>query len=226
MSASRPLTIGIDARAAVEVPAGRGRVVRELLRALAAREDNSHRYILYARRAWEHEALDGRFRLRTIGARDPWWHVLAARDANRECDVFLSTNSYLTPWFLRIPCVSIVYDLVAFDPTMRPNRRSAMIERATLGVAVRRSAAFIAISRATADALAARHPRAAGRTTVALLGVAPRLPRRSTRPRPRGCLPPASYSPWAHSSPARTCPAWWTPTAGLRPSSRSAIRLL
>ena len=31
----RALTIGIDARAAAEVAAGRGRVVRELLRALA-----------------------------------------------------------------------------------------------------------------------------------------------------------------------------------------------
>jgi len=43
------MTIGIDARAVVEVPAGRGRVVRELLRALAAREDDGHRYILYVR---------------------------------------------------------------------------------------------------------------------------------------------------------------------------------
>ena len=37
----------------------------------------------------------------------------AARAANRECDVFLSTNSYLTAWFLRIPAVPVVYDLVA-----------------------------------------------------------------------------------------------------------------
>lgn len=169
------MTIGVDARAAVEVPAGRGRVVRELLRALAAREDDGHRYILYVRLPWDEETLDKRFLQRRIGARDPWWHLLAARAANRECDVFLSSNSYLTAWFLRIPCVPIVYDLVAFDPTMRPNWRSALIERATLGPAVRRSAAFIAISQATADALAARHPDTAARTTVALLGVAPDL---------------------------------------------------
>jgi glycosyltransferase involved in cell wall biosynthesis len=175
MSTSPPLAIGIDARAAAEVPAGRGRVVRELLRELAAREDNDHRYILYARRTWQDEALDERFRWRPIGARDPWWHLLAARAANRECDVFLSSNSYLTAWFLRIPCVPIVYDLTTFEPSMRPNRRSTVIERATLGLAVRRSAAFIAISQATADALAARHPLAAKRTTVALLGVAPAL---------------------------------------------------
>jgi glycosyltransferase involved in cell wall biosynthesis len=38
---------------------------------------------------------------------------------------------------------------------------------------VRRSASLVAISRATADALAARFPRAAGHTTVALLGPTP-----------------------------------------------------
>jgi glycosyltransferase involved in cell wall biosynthesis len=170
---ANPLTIGIDARAAVEVPAGRGRVVRELLRALAAREDERYRYVLYARSAWEEQPLDERFSWHLIGARDPWWHALTARAANRECDVFLSSNSYLTTLFTRIPAVPIIYDLVVFNPAMRPNRRSTIIERATLGATVRRSAALIAISQATANALAARHPRAGRRTTVALLGVAP-----------------------------------------------------
>src|SRR5436189_225344 len=46
----RPLTIGIDARAAREEIAGGGRVVPELLRALAARPE-PHRYRLCARGA-------------------------------------------------------------------------------------------------------------------------------------------------------------------------------
>jgi glycosyltransferase involved in cell wall biosynthesis len=167
--------VGIDARAAAEVPAGRGRLVRELLRALAAREDDGHRYILYARQSWQDEKLDERFRWRLIGARDPWWHVLTARAANHECDVFLSSNSYLTTWLLRIPAVPIVYDLAAFEPSMRPNRRSTLIERATLGVAVRRSAAVLAISQATAEHLAKRFPAAWGKTVVAPLGVASTL---------------------------------------------------
>jgi glycosyltransferase involved in cell wall biosynthesis len=166
----RRLTIGIDARAAVEVPAGRGRVVRELLRALAAREDDL-RYVLYARQAWDEQPLDDRFCWRAIAARDPWWHLRAARQANRECDVFLSSNSYLTSRFLRIPCVPIVYDLVAFDRSMRPNRRSLVIERLTLGPAVRRAQALVAISQATADALARQCPGAGARTVVAPLGV-------------------------------------------------------
>lgn len=166
------MNVGIDARAAAEVPAGRGRVVRELLRALAARGDDGHRYVLYARRAWQGEDLDERFSWRLIGNRDPWWHVLTARAANHECGVFLSCNSYLTTWLLRIPSVPIVYDLTTFAPSMRPNRRSTLIERATLAVAVRRSAAVLTISEATSDALTDRFPAARGKTVVAPLGVA------------------------------------------------------
>src|SRR6476646_838685 len=111
MDPPRPLTIGIDARAAAEVPAGRGRTVRELLRALSANGDDTNSYVLYARERWQGARLDERFRWETITAAEPLWHLLAARRANRECDVFLSTNSYLTVWFLRIPAVPIVYDL-------------------------------------------------------------------------------------------------------------------
>jgi glycosyltransferase involved in cell wall biosynthesis len=186
---TRVLRVGIDARAAAEVPAGRGRVVRELLRVLAEREDEGRqRYLLYARCAWRDESreplssgehprrfgqpLDERFQWREIPARDPIWHVRAARAADRECDVFLSTNSYLTSGLLHIPCVSVVHDLATFDHALRPNRRSAAIERLTLGPAVRRSAALLAISEATAQALVERFPTAATRTVVAPLGVA------------------------------------------------------
>jgi glycosyltransferase involved in cell wall biosynthesis len=177
VSSASPLTIGIDARAAVEVAAGRGRVVRELLLALAARED-PHTYRCYARTRWQ-QPLDARFTWCEIGARDPLWHVRTARAAERRCDVFLSSNSYLTPLFMRTPAVPIVYDLVAFEPAMRPNRRSTVIERLTLGPCLRRAAAVIAISQATADALAARFPASAALTTVAPLGTSEALEQRT-----------------------------------------------
>lgn len=164
---------GIDARAATEEGAGGGRVVRELLRALASNEDR-HRYVLYARREWT-EPLGERFSWSLDSARDPLWHARIARDANRRCDAFLSTNSYLTVWFLRVPSVPMVFDLVAFDRTMRPQRRSGLIERLTLPLAVRRARAILAISQATADALVERFPRAAGKTCLAPLAAAPVL---------------------------------------------------
>jgi glycosyltransferase involved in cell wall biosynthesis len=163
------LTVGIDARAAADEPAGRGRYVRELLGALCRRSE-PNRYRLYARTRWD-GALDGRFEWRIDGAPDPLWHLRAARAANVECDVLLSTNSYLTAWFTRVPTVLVVHDLVAFDRSMRPSRRSALIERLTLRYAVRRAAGFVAVSQSTADALTARFRSAAGRVTVTPLGV-------------------------------------------------------
>lgn len=170
--------LGIDARAATEEGAGGGRVVRELLRALAARED-AHRYLLYARERWD-EPLGDDFEWCLDGSPDPIWHLRVARQASRDCDALLSTNSYLTSWFARVPTAPMVYDLVAFEPELRPQRRSGLIERLTLPFAVRRSAALLAISTATADALVARFPRAGSKTVVAPLAAAQALEQESS----------------------------------------------
>jgi glycosyltransferase involved in cell wall biosynthesis len=50
-----------------------------------------------------------------------------------------------------------------------------VIERATIGIAVRRSRAFLAISQATADDFQRRFPAAVGRVAVAPLAAAPQL---------------------------------------------------
>jgi alpha-1,3-rhamnosyl/mannosyltransferase len=185
------LTIGIDARAAVEVKAGRGRLVRELLHALAERED-PHRYLLYARSSWPELQADGRFDWRIITARDPWWHLRTARLADRECDAFLSTNSYLTGLFMRTPTVPIVHDMIAFESSMRPNRRSTIIERLTLGPAVRRAPLLLCTTQTTADALIARFPRAADRIVIAPLAAT--LPDATTLgDDERAALPPAGF---------------------------------
>ena len=157
-------TIGIDARAAAEEPSGRGRVVRELLRHLARRSDEN-RYRLYARERWE-EPLDERFEWETVSLPDPWWHLRAARNGSRDCDVFLSTNSYLTAWFTRIPTAVVVYDLVPFVEGAEARRSSAAIERATIGPALRRAARLLCISRATERDLVEQFASARGKTAV------------------------------------------------------------
>jgi glycosyltransferase involved in cell wall biosynthesis len=167
VSAAGALTVGIDARAAAEVPAGRGRVVRELLRALAAREDDL-RYVLYAREPWDEPLPEDRFRWSLIRAPDPVWHVLAAARARRD-DVFLSTNSYLTAWFLRPPTVVFVYDLVPWIEGAGAQKRAARIERATIRLGIRRAASLMCISQATRDDLEGRFPAARGKAFVAPL---------------------------------------------------------
>jgi alpha-1,3-rhamnosyl/mannosyltransferase len=165
---AQKLRIGIDARAAAEVPAGRGRYTRELLRALP----REHDYVLYARRPWD--GVDD-MEWRLIGAADPIWHVRTARAASSECDVLLSTNSYLTAWFTRIPTVCVVFDLIPWLPEMHPQRRAAMIEKATIRRALRRAAGLVCISEATERDLVERFPVARGKSTAIPLAASPSL---------------------------------------------------
>jgi glycosyltransferase involved in cell wall biosynthesis len=167
--------LGIDARAAAEEPAGRGRYVRELLRALARRDDD-HVYELYARSRWEDE-LDERFRWQLVVARDPIWHLQAARRASAACAAFLSSNSYLTAWFLRMPSAVVVYDLVPFQAGAQARRSSGLIERATIGHGIRRAAVLLCISNATRRDLVARFPSAGPKARVVPLAADRRFSR-------------------------------------------------
>lgn len=166
------LTVGIDARAAAEVPAGRGRYVRELLTALAARGDDDVRYLLYAREPWG-DLDPARFTWRTLGLPDPAWHVAAALRASREAGVFLSTNSYLTAWFTRIPTAIVVYDLVPFVDRANAKTSSARIEQATIRPALRRAAALPCISDATRTDLVRRFPVALTKASTIPLAADP-----------------------------------------------------
>jgi glycosyltransferase involved in cell wall biosynthesis len=172
------MRIGIDARAAAEVPAGRGTMVRELLVRLAASE---HEVVAYAREPWGDVEVEWDL----IASRDPFWHWRAARRANKRCDVFLSMNSYLTVWFLRIASVMVVCDLVAFEKAYRPQKRAGLIERVTLPFAVRRANVITAISQATADDLIAAFPAAGGKTMVTLLAADERFAAKNVKPAAR-----------------------------------------
>jgi alpha-1,3-rhamnosyl/mannosyltransferase len=159
------LRIGIDARAAAEVPAGRGRFVRELLRALAKR-DEPYEYVLYAREAWPEAELDERFRWELLPTPDPLWNVRVGRAAHRESDVFFSINSYLTAWFTRVPTALNVFDMIAWEAPESAQRRAARIERATIRRALGRAARVFCNSSSTLDDLLARFPVAAQKCTV------------------------------------------------------------
>jgi alpha-1,3-rhamnosyl/mannosyltransferase len=158
------LTIGIEARAAAEVPAGRGRYVRELLRHMAGLE-HRHRVLLYARERWDCPELDERFEWRLISGGDFTWPLPAARAASRECDVCLCTATYLMPARLRIPAVATVHDLVPFHNDLGAPRGS-FAERLTLRLAARRTSTFLCVSEATRDELEERFPKTRGRTIV------------------------------------------------------------
>ncbi len=166
------MRIAVDARAAAEVPAGRGRYVRELLRAFAALSDDNE-YLLLARSLWTGARLDERFHWRTIRLRDPVWS-LAAAAAARDADAVLATNSYLLAAAAPARAVATVHDLLAFDRELSLPRGSAA-ERLTLPLVVRRGQALLCVSEATRAALVERFPRAETRAHVVPHGVEARF---------------------------------------------------
>jgi glycosyltransferase involved in cell wall biosynthesis len=176
------LTVGIDARAAAEVPAGRGRYVRELLTALQTLPEAADaRFVLYAREPWG-DLDPQRFRWQRVGLPDPAWHVAAAARASREVDVLLSTNSYLTAWFCLKPTAVVVYDLVPFVSRGTAKSSSARIEQATIRPALRRAAALPCISDATRADLVRLFPHAAPKASTIPLAADPAFAQPVARP--------------------------------------------
>jgi glycosyltransferase involved in cell wall biosynthesis len=165
--ASDSLRIGVDARGAAEVGAGRGRYVRELVRALLALEGD-HELVLYGRSAWR---LAGT-RWRLLATPDPAWAAHAGALAARDCDVLLASNSFLMCATSTVPAVAVVQDLFGFDRRFAAPL-GAFAERATLPLAARRAAGFLCPSEATRADLVRRFPALADRSRVVPLGVDP-----------------------------------------------------
>ncbi|HKP19973.1 MAG TPA: glycosyltransferase family 1 protein [Thermoleophilaceae bacterium] len=159
------LRIGVDARAAAEVPAGRGRYVRELVRALVELDTGAD-LVLYEREPWE---VDGT-RQRLVRTRDPFWAGHAGALAARECDVVYATNSFLMAAVAGRRSVAMVHDLFGLDGRFGapPGGR---LERATLPLAARRAAGFICNSEATRADLLRLRPELSARAAVVPLGV-------------------------------------------------------
>jgi glycosyltransferase involved in cell wall biosynthesis len=159
------LTIALDARMAAEVPAGRGRYVRELIRHLPGLL-GEHRLLLYARTRWEHAPESERVEWRIVSGSDLSWPLQAGRAMRGSCDVALATSSYLLCAAAPAPVHSMVWDLAPFHRELH-SPRAAALERVTLPLAVRRCASLVAISAATGDELAERYPSSAARTSIA-----------------------------------------------------------
>jgi glycosyltransferase involved in cell wall biosynthesis len=163
------MRIAIEARAAAEVPAGRGRYVRELLKGLA-RTGGDHEFQLYGREPWSDPALDERFRWQRVEASSLRWPLVAGRRMAASADVGLACTSYAitAPW--RMPGAAVVHDFVAFERS-RGRPTGSLLERVTLPIAVRRAGAFFADSDSTRRELELRFPRSRGRATVVYPGV-------------------------------------------------------
>lgn len=168
------MIIGIDAREAVGRPAGKGRYVQQMLKHLPPSSPED-RFLCYVGSKVPDISLRKNAEWCEISGSGLKWHRNAASAAGKECDIYFSTTSYVTPQFLKIPCVMTVYDLITFKGFAVPQPRARLIERSTLSRAAKRAGQIVAISQSTADDLAVMLPSVKGKITVTTLAAEERF---------------------------------------------------
>lgn len=173
------MVIGIDAREAAGKPAGKGRYVQQMLKHLPASAPED-RFLCYIGSEVPDLTLRKNAEWCEISGAGLKWHRNVASAAGKECDVYFSTTSYVTPQFLKIPFVMTVYDLVTFKGFAVPQKRARLIERSTLSRAVKRARRVVSISQSTADDLVSMLPGARGKVSVTTLAADDRFGPRPT----------------------------------------------
>jgi glycosyltransferase involved in cell wall biosynthesis len=168
----RTLHIGIEARAAGDVLGGRGRYVRELLRALRAL-DEPPRLTLLTRQPWPDLVLGPDDRWFEVNGSGAAWAVRAAAHVpSLGIDVLFTPTSHSLAAMTTTPAVTLVHDAFAFErPEVLPP--GAWLERYSLRAAAWRGRDAICTSEATRQALGCYVPRLIQRLTVVPLAAAP-----------------------------------------------------
>jgi glycosyltransferase involved in cell wall biosynthesis len=166
------VTVGVDALAAAEVPAGIGRVTRELLHALQGLvgEGSSVRFRLYARERYDGLPDHPQFEWRLLKGVRAGVRMRIGLLANSECDLFLSTGSYIPVIFTSVPSVLVVHDTVTFQYPRLAEPEALITERLFAPRALRNVTRVVCVSNATASSVQQLFPFAAGKTLVAHLG--------------------------------------------------------
>ncbi len=143
------MKIAIDAREMVGQIAGKGRYVAEVVKGLAA-IDEENTYYLYSKQPLT-EKLPKNFHVVIIGGLPGLRQLWLARDAKKKgCDLLFAPTGYLPVVFSLIPTIVTVHDLALFMiKEARPALKTLIAERLLLGLAVRRSKRIIAVSQST-----------------------------------------------------------------------------
>jgi glycosyltransferase involved in cell wall biosynthesis len=155
MSDAHPLGITLDVSAVPARPAGAGRYIVELSRALAARADVEVTR-LSRRHDRERWARDGRVLAAAPDhrvTRLAWEQVALGRNLERWAPEVHHSPHYTMPERSRVPVVVTVHDCTYFDHPEWHERSKVLLFRRAIRRAARRAAVIVCVSDATAAAL-------------------------------------------------------------------------
>lgn len=163
------MKIAIDIRDAAKEKTGKGWYVFNILKELFAL-DKKNQYILYSNSAVNPFKEFDNTDFRHIEAKPSKWHFLVIKDLQKEkIDLFFAPSSYIIPALApkTIKMVITVHDLVSYLFPANHKAKAVIIERLTLGRAIKRADGIFVVSENTKKDLLKKfhYPESRIRTT-------------------------------------------------------------
>ncbi|MFH0820351.1 MAG: glycosyltransferase family 1 protein [Candidatus Peregrinibacteria bacterium] len=171
------MKIAFDIRGVDGARGGKGIWTANVLRSIL-NNDRENEFLLYTNRDWPnaYTHLPNVQVIRVCGW-GPFWHWKFYRSMlQNKVDVYIATESYIVPFWHdpeRLKVGLVVHDLVAFKSPAKHQHKATIIERLTLGGAVKKSRWIFTVSEYTKKDLLERYPRLSldSKTHVVCAGV-------------------------------------------------------
>ncbi len=128
------MIIAIDFREAARTkPAGKGRLVLEVVKAMLPLLDNSTHFLLLTKKNQKiHHLPAGNWTQKALPGKGPLWHIVVIFWLNvlRPCNLYFSTLSLATPAFIwTVPVVTILYDFTTWHYPGTHHRLAVVLEK-------------------------------------------------------------------------------------------------
>ncbi|MBA4336489.1 hypothetical protein C0416_01810 [bacterium] len=146
------MKIGIDIRETVNEKTGKGYYAFHLTKALLA-IDTENEYFLYCDKEPADFGNHSNFEIKIIKSKGLFWHKKVLSDLYKEkIGVFLAPTSYIIPALhnpKKLKVLMTVHDLIAFLYPENHNKKAVLIEKLTLGVALKKVKKVLSVSENT-----------------------------------------------------------------------------
>ncbi|MCD6109387.1 glycosyltransferase family 4 protein [bacterium] len=146
------MKIGVDIRGTVNEKAGKGYYAFHLVKALLSL-NNGNKYILYSNKSIDSYDNFKNATVKIIDKKGLFWHKKVLSDAYKEnLEIFIAPTSYIIPALHnpnKIKVLMAVHDLIAFLYPENHNKKAVLIEKLTLGQALKKIKKVLSVSENT-----------------------------------------------------------------------------
>lgn len=152
------MKIAIDIRDACGEKTGKGWYTYHLVRALL-KEDKKNTYLLYTNKAITDFDAYKNAELSVIKMKGVRWHLAVLKNSiQRKVNIFVAPTSYIIPAFApkNLQTCIIIHDLIALLFPKNHNKKAVLIEKITVGRALKKASLIVAVSTNTKNDIVAK----------------------------------------------------------------------